>query len=63
MYTRLITMLRFYLFSYVLKQRQMARRASYMLLKHKTNNYYMYHCSQNTNEKQTLRPHEQLNIT
>ena len=32
----------FYIFIYVLKQRQRARRASYRLLKHKTNNYYMY---------------------
>ena len=27
---------------YLLKQQQRAQRASYKLLKHKTNNYYMY---------------------
>ena len=38
----------------------MARGASYRLLNHKINNYYMYtlFAGKNKNEKKTLRPHE-----
>jgi len=35
-------MLRYYLFIYLSKQRQRARRTSYRLQKHETNNYYNY---------------------